>query len=247
MLQPAIYPVFALLLLPCFLLAQPTESPAAFPVRTYAVNTDFLLLYEGLTCRRNSYNRTGLNTYSFCQTQDKKFILKATTIVDYTRHTSPQYAGFRSADTDSTLFLFCTKQALKEGDIAATLLDWSEGAIDYGKIDVPKTDWELAVDCDDPDNPTDWQKAALVLIQKGTGKKQILATVTRTPNPTDDLIFSPPYTLHFCGDLDGDGKTDLIISGESETAGEERLFLSSVARNVDFVQEVARWNYCLSD
>jgi hypothetical protein len=219
----------------------------ALPGKTYAVNKDFLLLYEGLTCMRNKYDISGFNTYALCQTPDKKFLLKKTTVNNYSRPAYPQYSGVRCVDTDSTLFLFCAKQPIKEGAISGTSLDWSDGAIDYGKIDVPKTDWTLVVDCDDPDNAADWQKAALVLIQVSTGKKQVLATVTRSTNPTDDLIFSPPYTLHFCGDLDNDGKTDLIISGESESAGEERLFLSSLARNMDFVQEVARWNYCLSD
>ncbi len=226
---------------------QTNDVPLAFPGRSYMVNKEFLLIYEGLTCMRNKYDISGFNTYALCQTPDKKFILKKTTVNNYSRPAYPQYSGVRCLDTDSTLFLFCAKQPLKEGFINGTSLDWSDGAIDYGKIDVPKTDWTLAVDCDDPDNPADWQKAALVLIQAATGKKQILATVTKTSNPTDDLIFSPPYTLHFSGDLDGDGKPDLIISGESETAGEERLFLSSLARNIDLVQEVARWNYCLSD
>ena len=217
----------------------------ALPVSP-SVNTEALLLYQGLTCVNNQHDIARFQQYALCDAPPHRFILKKTDISSYTKTNVPQYTGLRCPDSDSTIFMLCTNKPLTEGEIKGTHFDWASGAIDYDKIDIPNTDISIVVDTDNPEQPDYWQQAALVLVNKKTRQQQVLCQVERMTNPTPDMIFTPPYTLHWCGDLDNDGRLDYIISGESGLAAEERLYLSSYAYRTELVREVARWNYCLS-
>ena len=223
-----------------------TDSLMAMPVQT-GINTEALLLYQGLTCNTNKHDIAKFQQYALCTVAEGKFALKKTAINFYTRNTAAQYTGLRCTDSDSTLFMLCANKSLPEGIIYGKHFDWTTGAIDYSKLDIPDTNIALVVDTDVPDQPDYWAEAALVLVDKKTRQQQVLCQVARSTNPTPDMIFTPPYTLHWYGDLDGDGKPDYIISGESGQAAEERLYLSSYAYRTELVREVARWNYCLSN
>ena len=226
--------------------AQTIDQLFALPEQPLAVNTDVLLLYEGLTCQTNQHVLAPYTHYALCKTR-KGFLLKNTTLTTYLKPNAPQYIGLRCLDTDSTLFIISTLRPLPIGNISGNYYDWTTGAIDYGTFAIADTQLNLVVETDDPDAPEAWQRAALSLIDRTAHRQQLLVGVTRVVNPTPEQIFTPPYTLHFCGDLDGDHKLDYIISGESNAAAEERLYLSSMARKGELVREVARWNYCLSN
>jgi hypothetical protein len=236
----------SILAMPSVPLRKPLFQKPMLPVLT-GINTEGLLLYQGLTCNTNKHDLAKFQHYALCHTPDKKIVLKKTKIDFYTKTNAPQYTGLRCPDSDSTIFMLCTNKSLPEGVINGTYYDWTSGAIDYDKIDLSEGSISIVVDTDNPDQPDYWQQAALVLVNKKTRQQQILCQVERMANPTPDMIFTPPYTLHFYGDLDGDGRPDYIISGESGQAAEERLYLSSYAYRTELVREVARWNYCLSN
>lgn len=232
-------------LLPENALAQ-TDTIMAMPVLS-GINTEALLLYQGLTCNTNKHEVPKFQQYAICNAPDNKIVIKKTKIDFYSKNTATQYTGLRCTDSDSTIFMLCANKSLPEGVIYGKRFDWTTGAIDYGKLDIPDTNMSLVVDTDQPEQPDYWAQAALILVDKKTRQQQILCQVQRMEHPTADMIFTPPYTLHWYGDLDGDGRADYIISGESGQAAEERLYLSSYAFRSELVREVARWNYCLSN
>ena len=207
--------------------------------------SEALLMYEGLTCNRNYYILDAMTIYAVCRLPKQGYTLKKTTANYYKKERAVNAIGIKCTDSDSTLFLIGSTKPMKEGVLNGRIFDWTTGAIDYGKLDVPNTDYTLAVDTDDAENHAEWQEAALILIQKSSKKQQVLIRVQRATSPLRDSVFTPPYTLRWCGDIDRDGRPDFIISGESAFAAEERLFLSSYSRPGELVHEVAKWSYCL--
>jgi hypothetical protein len=224
------------------------DTPAGLPVLT-GINTEVLLMYQGITCSINKHDLKKYEHYALYKAFDGSFGLKKTQIQDTTLYGA--YTRLRSPERDSVELLLAVTaaQARKptEGAVKIRHFSWTTGAIDYTRLDIPDTEISLVVDTDNADQPDFWQQAALVLLDKKARTQQVLCRVERAANPSAEMIFTPPYTLHWFGDLDGDGKPDYIISGESGNAAEERLYLSSYAYRTELVREVARWNYCLSD
>jgi len=64
--------------------------------------------------------------------------------------------------------------------------------------------------------------------------------ITQVVNTFDACNFCAPLLLWY-GDLDGDGKTDYLLSDVTHYGGPIKLFLSSLAEKGKVLKEVAAW------
>ena len=206
----------------------------------------YVMLYEGATCEQNFFDLKGQFAYGIYGSDAEGYQLRPTNVAYWGNEgSSPLFIRARGQSERSKLVLL-SSQPMTATKIKAKFYDETAGAIDFGLLTIADANTNLQTVAEpEGANRDNWQRATLYAIDRTTFQKQVLTTVARATSPDDDSVFVPPYRLHFAGDLDGDGKPDFIISGESAFSAEERLFLSTLAKKGEMVGEAARWNYCM--
>ncbi len=232
-------------------------SSAVLPHR---LTNDYVLLNEGWSCDNSVY--TNPDDYSFFGLYAKNSFtmeLKKITKLYYGNEMSElgetqAFFTNRSVENkDTSVFVIAIKKSKlrwNEGVLLGSSSLLSDGNNEIrgyagtNALPLGDTDWAIRTE-GEPISKKDsrLRTAKLIFYKKDNKKSQVLFNFVRSEDNikedgNDDTPFNPPYQLIFQGDIDRDGKLDLII-GTGGSVVHEYLFLSSEAKNGNLLKQVA--------
>ena len=187
-----------------------------------------LIPYGG--CGENMFFSLKYNYYGYYESNinDKMESVKISPIF----YSLENLITIKADSTAQPVFIIASKETMTSGPRECSYSETNlfsngvYGCFTKGKKTTGLTNGKYYLDVENFNNP-DQPEKKLVMVNQQTKKKQLIAT--------------SQYTLQLIwdGDLDGDGKTDLIIFKGGEKGGDYELFLSSKAKQGNFVKKVA--------
>ena len=228
-------------------------------VLPHRLTDDYVLLNEGWSCDNGVYSNP--DDYSFFGLYAKNSFtmeLKKVTKLHYGSEFSEMgetqaFFTNRSVENkDTSVFVLAIKKSklrwnegvlLGSGSSSLDTMNEIKGYAGTNALPLGDTDWAIRTE-GDPISKKDsrLRTAKLIFYKKDNKKSQVLFNFVRKEEDfkedDDGTPLAPPYQLLFQGDIDRDGKLDLII-GTGGFVAHQYLFLSSEAKNGNLLKQVA--------